>query len=375
MKRNIKNALCIASLLLAATPINLFAQNAGDGLNIINTAVPFLTITPDARGAGYGDQGVATKADNNSQFWNPAKYVWANAKGGASYSYTPWLRNLSKGMNVNYLAGYYQIDDKQAVSASFRYFAMGEVAITDNNGSLTKNFNPNEFSVDAAYSRKLSPHLSASIGFRYISSNIAGDVEGTKAGSSFATDLGVYYQKDLGKNQMAFGASIANVGSKISYGDNAQKSYLPTNLRLGARYNFAIDENNSIAALFETTKLLVPTTNIDTNMVNTNANKSTIGGIFSSFSDAPGGFSEELKEFTYSIGTEYAYQNMVMLRGGYYHQAKMKGNNQFYTIGAGLKYKFAILDFAYLIPSSESGNNPLAHTFRFSLGLNIGTQK
>ena len=376
MKRNITHGIAIVTLLFVGTPAGLFAQTTNDDFNTISTAVPFLKITPDARGAGYGDQGAATPADINSQFYNASKYVWCKSQGGLSYSYTPWLRNLTKGMNVSYLSGYFKFDDRQAVSASFRYFSMGDVAFTDVNGSLIKNYSPNELSFDVAYSRMLSPNLSASIGFRYIHSSLTDDaIEGAKAGNSFAADLGVYYQRSIDKNEMAAGISIANIGSKISYGSEGMKGYLPTNLRIGLRYTYNINETNAISALLETTKLLVPTPDYDENNVDKNADKSAIGGIFSSFGDAPSGFSEEMKEFTYSIGTEYSFQNMFMLRGGYFHESKMKGNSQFFTIGAGISYKFAKLDFAYLIPSAEGSTNPMAHTFRFSLGVNIDSRR
>lgn len=373
MKKIIKNGLGMAAILLIANPFCLTAQNSGNGIHTIKTAGSFLTITPDARSAGFGDQGAATSADNNSQYWNPAKYVWAKDKGGISHSYTPWLRNIYKGINVNYIAGYYQLDQKQSVSSSFRYFSMGDVAFTDENGSPLQNFKPNEFAFDLAYGRKLSPCLSASVAFRYIHSNLTGDaVQGSKSAKSFAADLGVYYQKAIGKDEMAFGGNISNIGSKMSYLTNSSKGYLPANLRLGGRYTYVIDDKNTVSGLLETTKLLVPTPDYDQNGNNVNEDKSVISSLFSSFGDAPGGFSEEIKEFTYSIGSEYTYQNTLTLRGGYFHQSQMKGNIKFFSVGAGAAYKFAKLDFAYLLPTSNSASNPLTNTFRFTLSINFG---
>lgn len=364
----------IASLLLISA-----ASNGQDSQ--IRIAAPFLTITPDARAAGYGDQGAATSPDNNSQFWNPAKYVFASNKYGGSYSFTPWLKNITDDINLHYLSGFYQIDNKQAISASLRYFSLGNISFKDNSGNTTSDFKPNEFSIDVAYSRKLSESISAAVTFRYLRSDLTGNNAipdlniDTKAASTFAADIAVYYQKAVAKNEYALGVTISNIGSKISYSDVGEKSFIPTNLRIGARYTRAIGEKSKISALLETSKLLVPTPDFKTNALgekyDANADKSVVSALFSSFGDAPGGMSEELKEFTYSVGTEYCYANTVALRAGYFHESEMKGNRKFYTFGFGINYKIYSFDGSYLVPSSGGSNSPLNNTFRFSVGVQI----
>lgn len=350
--------------------------------NQIIVGAPFLTITPDARSAGFGDQGVATTADNNSQFWNAAKYTTAAYQSGVSYTYTPWMKNVADNINLHSIAGFYKFDDKQAVSASLRYFSLGDINFTDDNGNLTTNAKPNEFAIDAAYSRKLSATLSAAVTFRFLRSDLTGsssipNVGGTstiesKAATSAAADIALYYSKKFtGHNEFAIGLSISNIGPKISYSSDADKVNIPTNLKLGTRYTFDAGENCTVAALLETSKLLVPTPDYDKNGINKNADKTVLEGMFSSFCDASDGFSEELKEFTYSIGTEVNIYNTILARAGYFHESETKGNRQFFTFGVGGKYKMAVIDLAYLVPSTTGKNNPLDNTFRFSVGLNF----
>jgi hypothetical protein len=369
MHKTLRSFSLFAAILISTS--NLFGQD-----NPINVGAPFLTITPDARAAGYGDQGVATSPDNNSQYWNPAKYAFASSRYGGSYSFTPWLKNIADDINLHYLSGFYKVDDKQTVSASLRYFSLGNISFRDNSGYITTDFKPNEFSIDVAYSRKLAESLSASIVFRYLRSDLTGSNSipdlniDTKAASAFAADIALYYQKIVAQNEYAFGVTISNIGPKISYSDAGEKSFIPTNLRIGARYTRSISEKSKISGLLETSKLLVPTPNIE-NGVDKNADKGVMDGIFSSFGDAPGGFSEELKEFVYSIGAEYSYANTVALRTGYFHEAATKGNRKFYTFGFGVNYKMFTIDASYLVPSSGGRNNPLDNTFRFSLGFQI----
>ncbi|TCN70088.1 type IX secretion system outer membrane channel protein PorV [Acetobacteroides hydrogenigenes] len=361
--------LLLGSLLVLSS--NLFGQDSQ-----INMGAPFLTITPDARSAGYGDQGVASSPDNSSQYWNPAKYSFSNSKYGGSYSFTPWLNNIADDINLHFLSGFYRFDDKQTVSASLRYFSLGNISFRDDFGNVTSDFKPNEFAIDLAYSRKLTESFSAAIAFRYLRSDLMGsnaipdlNVE-TKAASAFAADIALYYQKRADKNEYALGVNISNIGPKISYSDVGEKSFIPTNLRIGARYTRTIGEKSKISGLLETSKLLVPSPNIE-NGIDKNADKGVIDGIFSSFGDAKGGFSEELKEFVYSIGAEYSYANIFALRTGYFHEAETKGNRKFYTFGVGINYKAFTVDASYLIPSSGGRNNPLDNTFRFSIGVQI----
>lgn len=377
MRKTLRTFFLFGSFLISVS--NLFGQD-----NQINVGAPFLNITPDARAAGYGDQGAATSPDNNSQYWNPAKYAFANGRYGGSYSFTPWLKNITDDINLHYLSGFYKVDNKQTVSASLRYFSLGNISFRDVNGNNTTDFKPNEFSIDVAYSRKLAESLSASIAFRYLRSDLTGNNAipdlniDTKAASAFAADIAIYYQKVVGQNEYALGVNISNIGPKISYSNVGEKSFIPTNLRIGVRYTRSIGEKNKISGLLETSKLLVPTPNYKKddmgNTYDANANKGIIDGIFSSFGDAPGGFNEELKEFVYSIGAEYSYANIIALRTGYFHESEMKGNRKFYTFGFGINYKMFTIDASYLVPSSGGRNNPLDNTFRFSLGFQIPKQ-
>ena len=384
MLRKFAVGVCVVGGVLST---NLgFSQSdiIGREFNPIRVAAPFLTITPDSRAAGYGDQGVASGADNNSQYWNPAKYIFADPKMGVSFSYTPWLRNIINGISLSNLAGYYKIDENQSISASLRYFSLGEVEFTDNSNTLQKQFKPNEFAFDAAYTRRLNDILSSAIGFRYISSNLTGgyaqNAVETKKASSFAADLSLYLEKPvrMGYNdaEVAFGMSISNIGSKVSYSDNENaKSFLPTTLRIGGRYSLIANRMHKITGLVETSKLLVPTPKYDEQGNNLNANKGVVSSIFSSFGDAPGGMKEELNEFTFSLGAEYTFNNTFSLRVGTFNESKNKGNRKFFTVGGGLKYNLLVLDVAYLVPTSNSANNPLANTFRITIGTELGQDR
>lgn len=352
----------------------------------IKVGAPFLNITPDARSAGYGDQGAATTPDNFSQFWNPAKYIFTEKSYGAAYSYTPWLKNIANDIALHSLSGFYKFDNNQVVSASLRYFSIGEIPLRSESGQDPGGqalvAKPNEFAFDVAYSRKLGESFSTSVTFRYFRSDLTGgvsipDIQGItdiKTASSFAADIAAYYFRQLGKGELAVGGSISNIGPKISYSKDGDKSFIPTNLRIGARYTLPVGQKSKISALLETAKLLVPTPDIDQNGKDKNADKSVVSGIFSSFADAPGGFKEEMNEFVYSAGLEYTYANTLALRSGYFNENKEKGNRKFFTFGLGVTYNIFTIDASYLVPSSSGSNSPLDNTFRFSLGIQMPTK-
>jgi hypothetical protein len=383
--------LCLLGLLSSAFP-----QGAGTvtgkllgTLNAIQTTVPFLTIAPDSRAGAMGDLGVATMPDVNSQHWNAAKYPFINGKAGVSLSYTPWLRNLVNDINLLYLSGFYRFNDKQVVSASLRYFSLGEVIFRDMEGVLVGNYNPNEFSVDAGYSRLFSDYFSGALTLRFIRSDITGggSIEGQQynAGYSFAADLGFYYQHPLdlaGQNgEFAWGVNFSNLGTKISYTEGSDKQFIPANMRLGARYSIDLDEYNSLSLAVDLNKLLVPTPPIyyaDSVDANRNpvieygrkAPSSLPMSWIQSFYDAPNGFKEEMSEIMISSGLEYWYRKQFAIRAGYFNESKNKGNRKYFAAGIGMKLNVFFIDFSYLI-STSGRSNPLANTMRFTLGLNF----
>ncbi len=358
-------------------------------INTVTTAVPFLTIAPDSRSGGMGDVGVALSPDANSMHWNPAKYAFAPNDMGLSISYTPWLRKLIPDINLAYLSGYKRIDKQQVIGISLLYFSLGNITFTDVVGAPTQQFNPNEFSVDAAYARSFTDNFSGSIAFRFIYSNLTGGyyVGGIEShpGMAYASDVSIYYRnKDLRLRDYdatwAFGANISNIGSKISYTSNSDKDFIPINLRIGTAYTIDFDDYNSLTAAVDVNKLLVPSPplyyadSVDVNndpviQSGLDPNVSVAVGMFHSFYDAPGGFSEEMKEITYSVGMEYWYAKQFAIRGGYFYEAATKGNRKFFTVGVGLRLNVFGLDFAYLVPVNQ--NNPLANTLRFSLLFNF----
>lgn len=351
--------------------------------NPITTAVPFLLIAPESRGGGMGDAGVATTPDVNSLHYNPAKFGFIEKDMGFAISYSPWLRALVPDINLAYLSGYKRIDKAQVVSASLRYFSLGSITFTNEYAQTIKDFNPNEFAIDAAYSRLFSGNISGSVALRYIYSNLAGGISvgGSEShpGNSIATDVSFYYQKDLEiqkkKSKLGIGASVSNIGAKISYTDNAEKDFIPINLKLGAAFSSELDDYNTVMLTAEINKLMVPTPPIWAKDSVTgqlyvysgkDPNVSVPVGMFRSFADAPGGFSEEISELTYSLGGEYWYSKQFALRVGYFHEDMNKGNRNFFTFGLGLRLNVFGLDFAYLIPT-QMRNNPLANTLRFTL--------
>ncbi len=376
----------IAVLAIALfTSLGASAQDKKDMFNPVNTSVTSQTIAPDARAAGLGDVGAATDPDVVSQYWNPAKYPFAISRAGVALNYTPWLRQLVSDMDLAYLAGYYRIGDYSAVSASLRYFSLGEVYTnageTDDN-SMT--INPYEMSVDVAYSLMLSEKFSIAAAVRWIYSDLTYDyTQDTSPGSAFAVDLAAYYQNYLNigsrECQLGLGLNISNIGSKISFGGDNNAEFIPTNLRLGASLMIPIDEYNRFTIAADANKLLVPTypkqkDNEQTEDYQERVQKdyydvSSISGIFKSFSDAPGGFKEELQEINWSVGAEYVYHDQFSVRAGYHNESANKGNRKYFTVGAGFKMNVFSLDAAYVIATAKS--NPLDQTLRFTLSFDM----
>lgn len=355
-------------------------------INAIQTAVPFLTIAPDSRAGGMGDVGAATSPDVNSQHWNPAKYAFINSSGGVSLSYSPWLRNLVNDINLAYLTGYKRLDKRQVISVSLLYFSLGNITFTDIFGNTTRNFNPNEFAIDAGYSRSFSDYISGGLTFRYIYSNLTGgtSVGGaeTKPGMSFASDIAMYYNRDIKvsdfKGNAGFGVVISNIGTKISYTDDQDPDFIPTNLRIGGLFGLDLDEYNSLSLAVDLNKLLVPTPPIYDDstgaiVAGKDPKVSVPVGMFQSFYDAPGGVKEEFHEITYSLGLEYWYNKQFAVRTGYFHEHATKGNRKYFTVGMGLKLNVFSLDFSYLLPVYQ--NHPLAHTLRFTLAFDFDSFK
>jgi hypothetical protein len=366
------------SKLLALSLIIMFSMSAlAQENNSIVTAVPSLSIAPDARGGGMGDVGVATSPDVNSQYWNPAKYVFMESDAGVSVSYTPWLRKLVSDIDLAYLAGYWKFDNRQAVSMSLRYFSLGDITLMDEFGYPQGSSHPNEIAIDVAYSRLLSDKLSGSVAFRYIRSDLGNGIAQQEIypGSAVAADVAVYYKTPIAlqntEGVLALGANISNIGSKVSYDKKVTSNFIPTNMRLGASFDYPIDQYNKISVSTDINKLLVPTPKLNptTEDLQAYSDMSPLAGIFKSFGDAPGGFSEEMREISWSLGAEYAYNNQLFVRGGYYNESQYKGNRKYFTAGFGFKLNVFQLDAAYVISTSQT--NPLDQTLRFTLGFDI----
>ena len=369
-------------VLLVAASSTVSAQDKKDMFNPVNTSVTSQTIAPDARAAGMGDVGAATDPDVNSQFWNPAKYPFCISRAGVALNYTPWLRQLVSDMDLAYLAGYYRIGDYSAVSASLRYFSLGEVMTSDDANAMT--INPYEMSVDVAYSLMLSEKFSIAAAVRWIYSDLTYDyTDDTSPGSAFAADLACYYNNyiNLGDRecQLGIGLNISNTGSKITFGGDDNSEFIPTNMRLGAALMVPIDEYNRFTISADANKLLVPTypkqeEDESTEDYQQRVQKdyydvSSISGIFKSFGDAPGGFKEEMQEINWSVGAEYIYNDKFSLRAGYHHEAENKGNRKYFTVGAGFRMSAFTLDCGYVIATAKS--NPLDQTLRFTLGFDM----
>ena len=393
----IRSILVIGLMLMGIT---MFGQHYNNGsyendYNVITTAVPFVSIAPDARGGSMGDCGVSSTADAYSMHYNPAKYVFLKDKYQIGVGYSPWLHNLVSDMNLAYLAFGCKITDRDAIGATLRYFNCGNITFVDENNQNQQEYKPNEFAIDVAYSRLLTEYLSASVAGRFIYSNLTqGYSEGSTAGWSVAADVALYYKRPLEFRtfdaDIAWGLNISNIGSKVSYSNTSvKKDFIPTTLRFGPSMNFHIDDYNSIAVNVDITKLLVPTPPIyardtlgrfivDENgeyviEKGRNPNVSTVMGMIQSFYDAPGGFKEEMCEFNIGVGVEYWYNNIFSVRTGYFNEPRTKGNRKYVTFGAGVHYKVFALDVSYLLPvSGKVGTNPLENTLRFNLTFNFG---
>ena len=359
----------ICTLILLATS----AYATEPTSNPIVTAVPALSITPDARSGGMGDIGAATTPDANSQFWNPAKYVFMESEAGLSVNYTPWLRKLVSDIDLTAISGYYKFDQNQSVSASIRYFSLGDIQMTDYSGSPLYTAKPNEYSIDIAYSRLFSDKFSGAATLRYIRTDLGNGTQTDEmtAGSTVAADIAAYYKTPVTLETMngnlALGLNISNLGGKISYSEG-ESYFIPTNMKLGASFEYPIDQYNKLSISGDANKLLVPTPD-PTKEASYYFSMSPITGIMKSFSDAPGGAKEELQEITWSLGAEYCYNNQFFVRGGYFHESQYKGNRKYFTAGAGFKLNIFQLDAGYVISVAQS--NPLDQTLRLSFSFDL----
>lgn len=381
INRMLKTALCG---VLSVFVTQARAQDKADLFNPVNYAVISQTIAPDARGGGLGDVGAATDPDVNSQYWNAAKYPFCISRAGVALNFTPWLRSLVNDMNLAYLAGYYRIGDYSAVSASLRYFSMGEITTRTDGKDDGMVIKPYEMSLDVAYSLMLSEKFSMAAAIRWIYSDMRFDyTENATPASAFAADLSAYYQNyiNIGQRecQLGLGLNISNIGSKITFSGKEYGEFLPANLRLGASLMIPLDEYNRFTIAADANKYLVPTvpkqnTDEDNSTYEERVHKeydevSAISGIFKSFGDAPGGFKEELQEIYYGIGAEYVYNDKFSLRAGYHHESQNKGNRKYFTVGAGFKMNVFSLDAAYVVATAKS--NPLDQTLRFTLAFDM----
>ncbi|MBQ2852661.1 MAG: type IX secretion system outer membrane channel protein PorV [Bacteroidales bacterium] len=389
--------------VMIITAMNLKAQNKVDKVlgqnldyNVISTAVPFMMIAPDARSSAMGDIGVSTSPDVYSMHWNPAKYAFIEEDFSVGLAYSPWLRSLVNDMNIAYLAASKRVSPKATVAASLRYFSLGDINYTGQGGSDLGTYSPNEWAMDVTYSRKLGNYISGAVAGRFIYSDLTqGVLDYSKPAISVAADIAVFYTRDVYwfKDMDAvfsWGVSINNIGSKMNYNEaSLKKDFIPTNLRFGPTLKLDIDDFNSLAFSVDINKLLVPTPPIYMKdslgsiiydgtdpMIESGKNNEVgpIQGMIQSFFDAPGGFKEELKEFTLGVGAEYWYNKTFNVRAGFFHESKMKGNRRYVTLGAGLRYNVFGLDVSYLVPvnnTATSGTNPLENTLRFSLTINI----
>ena len=403
MKRNITTRVIIAAVGLVLSVQTLHAQK--EVFNPVYTGVTSLSIAPDSRAGAMGDVGCATDPymDNNSQYWNPSKYPFTNSQAGISLCYTPWLRKLVSDIDLANLTGFYKLDDYSALSASLTYFSLGEVFVSTDGGQSISNFaiHPYEMAVDFDYSRKLSENFSAAVGMRFIYSDLQYNYDDDVfPGKAFSADISMFYQNYIGVGRrdclLGLGLNASNIGSKISYDGGQTNEFIPTNLRLGASLTVPVDEYNSFSISADANKLMVPTKPTYGQYMNehhaeissdahdymeyiseyngwlteTGYNElSPIAGIFKSFSDAPGGFEEELREIYWGVGAEYNYNDQFFLRGGYHYENEFKGNRKYFTVGAGFHMNVFSLDAAYLISVAQS--NPLDQTLRFTLSFDM----
>jgi len=377
-----KVCLGLMALLLAGIPVM-----AEESMNPIITAMPSVSIAPDARAGGMGDVGVCTDADLNSQHWNPAKYAFMESQGGLTANYTPWLRKLVGDIDLAYLAGYYKITELDAIAASFTYFSMGKVSLTDFKGEFLQDAHPNELAVDVSYSRKLTEYLSAGVALRFLWSDMNNGVNATTGGYStemypgwtMAADIALYGHHPidipLGTSYLNWGFYLSNMGGKISYDQKATQSFIPTNLRLGVGYELPFDKYNTLTFNLEVNKLMVPTMKskfaADGEQYTRDeySELNPAKGFFQSLCDAPGGAAEEFNEVQWCAGMEYSYDGKFFARVGYSHENQMKGNRRYATVGAGFHLSIFMLDVAYVIGTVAT--NPLDQTVRFTLGFDL----
>ena len=396
MKKSLLLFLSISSVFQMKAQIN-YDEVLGGNLNTITTAVPFLLISPDSRAGAMGDVGVATTSDASSMHWNPAKLSFTRDDIGISVSIVPWLRELVPDINLQYIGGYYKLNENEAIGYELRYFSLGDITFTDISGNVIGQYKPNEMAIGSAYSRKLSRNFSLAISGRYIYSNLTGGQSAggteTVAGQSIATDVSTFYTKPISiankKSDLSFGMNISNIGNKISYTETITRDFIPINLRLGTDLTTKMDDYNKISLSFDLNKLLVPSPplyNNDGEMIaGKDPNVAVVEGMFQSFGDAPGEidengnpvsgsvFREEMREINISAGLEYWYANQFALRAGYFHEHDTKGGRKYLTFGSGVKYNVFALDFSYLISTSNiGGTNPLANTMRFTLVFDLG---
>ncbi len=371
------------SLVIITILLGIFNTHAQDEPNPITTAAPFLLIAPDARAGGLADMGVATSPDANSQHYNAAKNAFAESQWQIGLNYTPWLRNLTNDVSLTSAFVTNRIDEKSAWSAGITYFSLGSIDLTNDVGVSLGSENPNEFAFDGSYSMKLSENFSMAVGLRYIHSDLTLRIEDSdiQTINTFSADLSGYYQSDEANygnfnGRWRGGFNISNIGPTVELVVGGDESFIPTNLKLGGGFDFILDNVNTITALVEFNKLLVPTPPIVDSetgeiIAGKDDNIGFLKGMFQSFYDAPGGFSEELEEITWSIGAEYMYDRTFAVRAGYFHESEFKGDRQFFTLGAGFKFRSSTLDVSYLINASDV-TNPLESTLRFSLSINLG---
>ena len=386
--------------LCALAMTRTFGQDTepSDGSRVISTAVPFLTISPDARSGGMGDVGASTTPDAYSMFWNPAKYAFIDKTFGFGIGYVPWLRSLVNDIGLASVVGFGKIGDKQAIAGSLRFFSMGAVMFTDNDGNELGEVKPNEWTIDATYARKFSREFSGAVAARFIYSNLVPvDLANlsVRPGTSIAADVAIYYHhvmevKGLSSAAIDFGLDISNIGSKMSYSSTSiVRDFIPTTLRLGPTFTMDIDDYNRVSISLDLSKLLVPTPpvyKLDSNgsiVIGTDGKRviekgldpdvSPVKGMIQSFYDAPYGFKEEMQEIIIAASAEYWYNKLFSVRAGYFYESKYKGDRQFFTLGAGLRYNVFGLDFSYLIPIKS--NNPLQHTLQFTLLFNFDNTK
>ena len=396
MKKSLLLFLSISSVFQMKSQIN-YDEVLGGNLNTITTAVPFLLISPDSRSGAMGDVGVATTPDASSMHWNPAKLSFTQDDIGISVSIVPWLRELVPDINLQYIGGYYKLNENESIGYELRYFSLGDITFTDISGNVIGQYKPNEMAIGSAYSRKLSRNFSLAISGRYIYSNLTGGQSAggteTVAGQSIATDVSTFYTKPISiankKSDLSFGMNISNIGNKISYTETITRDFIPINLRLGTDLTTKMDDYNKISLSFDLNKLLVPSPplyNNDGEMIaGKDPNVAVVEGMFQSFGDAPGEidengnpvsgsvFREEMREINISAGLEYWYANQFALRAGYFHEHDTKGGRKYLTFGSGVKYNVFALDFSYLISTSNiGGTNPLANTMRFTLVFDLG---